>query len=105
MLERCVVIGHDRKGRLCAVLAVPLDPAVSLWLAQLRLIFDAIYLADPDTVAAKLESHESAFSAVANAVGIDQASELNIGGGEELSLMSIHGEASPAVRLINSTVF
>lgn len=105
MLERCVVIGHDRQGRLCAVLSVPLDPTIGLWLAQLRLIFDAVYLADPDTVAAKLESHESAFSAVANAVGLEQANELDIHGGEELSLMSIHGEASPAVRLINSTVF
>ena len=105
MLERSVVIGHDPQGRLCAVLAVPLDPALGAWLAQQHLALDAVFLADPAAVVAKLESHEAAFSAVANAVGLDQANPLDIGAGEELSLMSIHGEASPAVRLINSTVF
>jgi general secretion pathway protein E len=105
MLERSVVIGHDPQGRLCAVLAIPLDPTLGVWLAQQRLPLDALFLADPAAVVAKLESHEAAFSAVASAVGLEQANALDIGAGEELSLMSIHGEASPAVRLINSTVF
>lgn len=105
MLERSVVIGLDDAGRLCAVLAVPLDPILGVWLAQQHLPLDAVYLADPAAVVAKLESHEGAFSAVASAVGLEQASQLDMDAGEELSLMSIHGEASPAVRLINSTVF
>ena len=103
MLERLLVIGHDEQGRLVAVLGLPFEPDSGAWLARYPL--DTIFLADPDVIQAKLESHELSFSAVADAVGDDQLSELVRDVSDELTLSSIQEEASPAVRLINSTVF
>jgi general secretion pathway protein E len=62
-------------------------------------------MADPQLVLAKLESHEASFSAVADAVGEEVTAVLERNASAELTLTSIQGEASPAVKLINSTVF
>jgi general secretion pathway protein E len=104
MVERQIVIGADPHGCLCAVTSAPFNDALSAWLSLKALPLSSIYLADPAVVRAKLESHESAFSAVANTVGLEQA-DLIEEVGAELTLTSIQGESSPAVRLINSTVF
>lgn len=114
MTERTLIIGtvaaasasstHDAPT-LFAVIGTPLDSAVSNWLAQLPHSLSEIYLADPLLIQSKLEYYETAFSAVADAVGIDQAEELIRDASDDLTLTSIQGEASPAVRLINSTVF
>jgi general secretion pathway protein E len=103
MVARQLVVGADEQGRLIAVLGLPLDPHSGSWLAQFAL--QEIYLGDPLAVQAKLESHESGFSAVADAVGVETVSELARDSSADLTLTSIQGEASPAVRLINSTVF
>lgn len=105
MVERTLIIGLDAEQRCCAVLGLPLDPSVGVWLAQLRAPLHAIYLTDPLAIKTKLEFHEAEFSAVADAVGLDQAVELERDASTDLSLTSIQGEASPAVKLINSTVF
>lgn len=103
MVERLLIVGLDEDGRLCAVMGLPLDSDVGAWLARLPL--HEIYLADPLAIQAKLEFHESAFSAVADAVGLEQGSELARDASADMTLTSIQGEASPAVRLINSTLF
>jgi general secretion pathway protein E len=103
MVERLLLVGTDAEGRLIAVLGLPLDGRNGAWLARLPL--EEIYLADPAAIQAKLESHESAFSAVADAVGVEETIELARDASADLTLTSIQGEASPAVRLINSTVF
>jgi general secretion pathway protein E len=103
MVGRLAIVGHDGQGQLVAVLGLPLDARAGAWLARLPL--KQIYLADPAAIHAKLESHEAAFSAVADAVGLEQASELARDASADMTLSSIQGEASPAVRLINSTVF
>ncbi|HTD05247.1 GspE/PulE family protein [Undibacterium sp.] len=103
MTERLLVVGTDGQGRLVAVIGLPLEPHLGAWLAKLPI--SEIYLADPLAVHTKLESHESGFSAVAEAVGFDQAGELARDASADMTLTSIQGEASPAVRLINSTVF
>lgn len=103
MVERVLVVGLDEEGRLCAVIGLPLDANVGMWLARLPL--HEIYLADPLAIQTKLEFHESAFSAVADAVGLEQVSELARDASLDMTLTSIQGEASPAVRLINSTLF
>ncbi|HYD78908.1 MAG TPA: GspE/PulE family protein [Paucimonas sp.] len=105
MVERQLIVGTDGDGRLLAAIGVPLGDALGIWLARLALPLQAIYLADPLAIRERLEYHESAFSAVAEAVGLEQAPELAQESGEELTLTSIQGESSPAVRLINSTVF
>ncbi|WP_373987773.1 GspE/PulE family protein [Duganella sp. BuS-21] len=103
MANRLLVLGVDDSGKLVAALGLPLDPHVGAWLA--RLPVTEIYFADPVAVQEKLESHESGFSAVADAVGVDETIDIARDASSDLTLTSIQGEASPAVRLINSTVF
>ncbi|OEZ54893.1 GspE/PulE family protein [Duganella sp. HH105] len=103
MVGRHVIVGSDGQGRMIAVLGMPLDADVGGWLARFPL--QEIYLGDPAEIQAKLESHEAMFSAVADAVGVETVSELARDDTADLTLTSIQGEASPAVRLINSTVF
>jgi general secretion pathway protein E len=106
MAERMVIVGFDESERLCAVIGLPLEQQLGAWLSRLPLPLHEIYLADPLVIQSKLDFHESAFSAVADAVGLDgQISELARDASADLTLTSIQGEASPAVRLINSTVF
>jgi len=105
MVERLLIVGADPDGSLCAVVGTPLDDTLGIWLSQKALPLQAIYLADPIAIREKLDHHESAFSAVAEAVGLEQADKFEQEVGTELTLTSIQGETSPAVRLINSTVF
>jgi general secretion pathway protein E len=103
MVARQLLIGQDGQGRLVAVLGLPLAADSGAWLAQYAL--HEIYLGDPLVVHAKLEAHEGMFSAVADAVGEETINEVARDASADLTLTSIQGEASPAVRLINSTVF
>src|SRR5471032_1676278 len=103
MVARHLLVGSDEQGHLIAVLGMPLDADVGGWLAQFPL--REIYFGDAVAIHAKLESHEGMFSAVADAVGVETVAELTRDDSGDLTLTSIQGEASPAVRLINSTVF
>jgi general secretion pathway protein E len=103
MLGRLVFVGYQEDGCLVAALGIPLRAQDGAWLARLRL--QGLFLADPLEIQAQLESHESSFSAVASAIGRDEASEAERDVSGDLTLTSIQGEASPAVRLISSTVF
>ncbi|MYN40406.1 type II/IV secretion system protein [Duganella sp. FT109W] len=103
MVARHAFVGVDDQGRTLALIGMPLDPNVGDWLARINL--HEIYLADPELIQSKLESHESMFSAVAQAVGTEGAIELARDDSADMTLSSIQGESSPAVRLINSTVF
>jgi general secretion pathway protein E len=105
MVAYQVLIGTCAEGRIIAVLGQPRHPGLGVWLTTLSLPLHEIYIADPRAVRAKLDSHESSFSAVADAVGLDDAIDLSRDASGDLTLSSIQGEASPAVRLINSTVF
>ncbi|TFW09512.1 type II/IV secretion system protein [Oxalobacteraceae bacterium OM1] len=104
-VERVAIVGRDARDRHVAVLGVPLSPILGQWLSSLQYPLDEIYLADPKAVQAALERHEGTFSAVAEAVGLEQVHELEKEAGTELTLTSIQEETSPAVRLIDSTVF
>jgi general secretion pathway protein E len=103
MLEHLCLIGHNRNGQLCAVLGLIFDTKVGSWLANLSL--EQIYLTDPSELQKNLESYESQFSAVAQVVGLDNVEELERDASADMTLTSIQGESSPAVRLINSTLF
>lgn len=102
MARRMALVARDNDGEL-AVLGQPMGQGLGAWLAGLGI--DRLYLADPAVVHAKLDAHESAFSAVADALGEEIAPERPHETDEGLTLTSIQGEASPAVRLIDSTVF
>jgi general secretion pathway protein E len=103
MTARIVLIARSEGAGRRAVIGQPLLPSLGAWLASLDV--DTIHMADPQLLLAKLESHEASFSAVADAVGDDVASVIERNASTELTLTSIQGEASPAVKLINSTVF
>ena len=105
MVEHNVVIGCDAAGLHTALVGTPLRHRTGPWLASLSLSLHEVYLADPRVVRAILDSHEGSFSAVANAVGIEESIELARDDSADMTLTSIQGESSPAVRLINSTVF
>ena len=102
MLERLAMVG-EYQGRRIAVIGLPLLPGLGVWLSGLPL--QAVYLADPQQILHKLESLESSFSAVAEAVGEEEIWQIERDASLDLTLTSIQGEASPAIRLINSTVF
>jgi len=103
MVARHVFVGVDDQGRIQALIGMPLDPSLGDWLARIAL--HDVYLADPLLIQSKLESFESMFSAVAQAVGTESAIDLVRDDSADMTLTSIQGESSPAVRLINSTVF
>jgi general secretion pathway protein E len=105
MVERAALVGTDGAARNCAAISIPFDSQVGPWLVSLPYPLSEVYLVDPRELRAKLETHESSFSAVADAVGLDQSIDLSRDNSADLTLNSIQGEASPAVRLINSTVF
>jgi general secretion pathway protein E len=105
MASRTVIVGRDEAQKFCAITGMPLDRELGAWLAGLPVSLSQIYLADPLTIKAKLDFHESAFSAVADAVGHEQVSEALRDDSADMTLTSIQGEMSPAVRLIDSTVF
>lgn len=103
MLSQGVIIGRNGGSDYCAILSNPLDAQLGAWLSKFAL--KNIYIADPIDVLAYLEQHESKFSAVAEAVGLEEVSELERDASLDMTLTSIQGESSPAVRLINSTLF
>lgn len=103
MLLRLVLVTHNANGQCIAVLGHPLSPVVGAWLAELPL--SALYLGDPQEVRKRLESYESSFSAVADSIDDRDALEIERDASADLTLTSIQGESSPAVRLVNSTVF
>lgn len=104
MAARLALIARTAEGQRQAVIGQPLMPALGNWLAA-HDVAD-VFMADPQVILAKLEAHEASYSAVADAVGegIDTDAVLREAG-SELTLTSIQEEASPAVKLINSTVF
>ena len=103
MVDRLTVVGRTSDGELLAAVGLPLQDGLGAWLATLGI--KAIHLADPAAIQAYLDSHEATFSAVAEAVGSDQVVEIERDASADLTLTSIQGESSPAVRLIDSTVF
>lgn len=103
MVERTVVIGHDVERRMCAVIGNPFEAGLGQRLKFFTL--HEIYLANPKVILEKLEQYESSYSAVADAVGLDSVEEIERDASEDMTLTSIQGESSPAVRLINSTLF
>lgn len=103
MIRWIAIIAPDDSGAPVAVLGAPLIPGLGAWLASLRV--EQVFLADPSVVLRKLESHEALFSAVADAVGEPAGSGSEQSAADELTFMSIQGELSPAVKLVNSTVF
>ena len=100
MLARMALIARDQDGKRCAVIGQPFLPSLGAWLAALDVV--TVHMADPQVLHQQIESHEASFCAVADAVGEEVIAVLQRETNDELTLTSIQGEASPAVKLINS---
>lgn len=105
MTEYGLFVGRDEEGRLCAAMSVPVDGKAAAFLARSNLALHELYVADPLALASALEAYESGFSAMTEAIGMDQVIELGRDASADMTLSSIQEEASPAVRLLDSTVF
>lgn len=103
MLDRYTLVAQGEDLLRIAVIGAPLLDGLGSWLANLSV--EQIYLGDPISIRQHIEAHESTFSAVAEAVGNDNVIEIERDASSDLTLTSIQGESSPAVRLIDSTVF
>lgn len=103
MTDRSLLVARGEGSVRIAVIGAPLLDGLGAWLANL--VVENVYLGDPAAILHILEAYESTFSAVAEAVGTDETIEVERDASLDLSLTSIQGESSPAVRLIDSTVF
>lgn len=104
MIDRYTLVARGAGGASrIAVIGAPLLDGLGAWLANLAVT--QVYLGDPAAIRQHLDAYESTFSAVAEAVGDDDVIEIERDASSDLSLTSIQGESSPAVRLIDSTVF
>jgi general secretion pathway protein E len=105
MVEHGALVGTDAQALPCAIVSQPFGPQCGLWLSGIGVMLAHVALGDPRAVRQRLEALEAGFSAVADAVGEESVIEFARDDSADLTLRSIQGEASPAVRLINSTVF
>lgn len=105
MAERSLFVGHDAQGRICACMGLAVDGQGAAFLARSNLNLHEIYLVDPLALRRELDSHESGFSAMAEAAGLEEVIEQSRDASADMTLGSIQEETSPAVRLLNSTLF
>lgn len=105
MVERVLLLHRLEDGNHAVVLGAPLLPNLGPWLAARRLRLGATRMGDPRQILARLEQFEQTFSAVAEAVGSSVPEAFDSAAVDELTLTSIQSESSPAVKLVNSTVF
>jgi len=103
MVDRCLIVARTDGLVPFAVIGLPMYAGLGAWLASIEI--QAIYIADPAAIRRQLEAHEATFSAVAEAVGEEETATLERDSSGDLTLTSIQGESSPAVRLIDSTIF
>ncbi|MBN8440588.1 MAG: type II/IV secretion system protein [Thauera sp.] len=99
----CVAL-RDERGALVVVLADPFDSDLLDGLGARLTESFALALGDRDDIAACLARHEDE---VRRAAGLHMAREDEQGGEavEELSLKRISADASPVVKLVNSTLY
>jgi general secretion pathway protein E len=105
MLAQRVLVFRDADGLVWAALGDPQAQAPRSWVDSLDVPIYDVLLADPLDVDALLEVYARNFSAVVAAVGKADTEEATRGETEELTLVSIANEPSPAVKLVNSTLF
>lgn len=105
MLAQRVLLLHDAEQQLWAVTSEPAAEAPRVWIAALSEAVTDVWLADPLTIDTLLQRYAGSFNAVASAVGSSgqQAAEKVVT--EELTLVSIANEPSPAVKLVSSTLY
>ena len=105
MLAQHTLIFKDGEDQVYAGLSDPVAQAPRSWIESLDVPLQDIVLLDPLDIESMLSKYARTFNAVAAAVDLSdkQASNRNLS--EELTLISIANEPSPAIKLVNSTLF
>jgi general secretion pathway protein E len=102
-LARAVVLALDGEGRRVAVVADPYDAALQDWLASTVHETFELRVATRDDITAALARFED--SQRASAGLLEDSDQVSASSAEVLSLARIADDASPVVRVVNSTLY
>lgn len=102
-LSRSVVVAEDAAGQRIAVVADPYDLALQDWLAATLHDRFELCLATRDDITAALARFED--SQRASTGLLDEGEQVSSSSAEVLSLARIADDASPVVRVVNSTLY
>lgn len=102
-LARSVVVATDETGARVAVVANPYDAALQDWLAVTLHDSFELRVATRDDITAALARFEE--SQRASAGLLDEGEQVSSSSAEVLSLARIADDASPVVRVVNSTLY
>ncbi len=102
-LARAVVVASDEQGRNIAVVADPYDGALQDWLAAALPESFELRMATRDDITAVLARYEEGQRASAGL--LDEDERVSASSAEVLSLARIADDASPVVRVVNSTLY
>ncbi|WP_341679260.1 GspE/PulE family protein [Niveibacterium sp. SC-1] len=99
----CIALEAD--GARYAAISNPFDADLLNWLESRLDLQTRIVLASEDDIRALLSHAEQSVRAVDSSPGVSGVGESAEQGGEQLSLVAIAEDASPIVRLVNSTLY
>ena len=103
-MQRECLLFRGGSDELVMMIADPFNPGLRDWAGErVRARLD-IRLAHRGDIAAYLARHEETLRAMDGIVSMDQSAQQH-GGAEDISLKSISEDASPVVRLVNSTLY
>ncbi|MBP6094862.1 MAG: type II/IV secretion system protein [Methyloversatilis sp.] len=102
-LARAVVVARDAAGHCIAVVADPYDAALQDWLAAVLPESFELRIATRDDITAALARYEE--SQRASTGLLDENDRVSASSAEVLSLARIADDASPVVRVVNSTLY
>ena len=103
-LQRECLLFRSNKDELVIMIADPFNMGARQWAEErVRACLD-VRLAYKGDIAAYLARHEETLRAMDSLVSMDSAAPQH-GGAENISLKSISEDASPVVRLVNSTLY
>ncbi len=102
-LARSVVVATDGSGALVAVVADPYDAALQDWLAVTLHDSFELRIATRDDITAALARFEE--NQRASTGLLDEGEQVSSSSAEVLSLARIADDASPVVRVVNSTLY
>ncbi|RJP72651.1 MAG: type II/IV secretion system protein [Comamonadaceae bacterium] len=104
-VQRGCLLMHDEGGRLLLVIADPFNTDLLSWAEERVRQPKQVRLAHRGDIEAYLARHEDSLRAMDSLAPMQQASATGASGLEDISLKSISEDASPVVRLVNSTLY
>ena len=103
-LQRECLLFSQGEGTYVLVVSDPFNTGLRDWAEERAQALLSLRLAHRSDIAAYLALHEETLRAMDGMVSMDSATQAN-GGAEDISLKSISEDASPVVRLVNSTLY